>query len=184
MKGRSGMNPREALAASGSRARSWPLMATRPAVGLRRPATMRMVVVLPAPLGPRKPWISPAGTERLTPSTAVKDPYVLTSPSTSIMPSGGQRPAVGGAIALGDGDLEGPEVSGRPAHEHGDEAGLDVHGHDVHARVAHRGQDGRLLVQPPAREADVGGVRGELVEGGVDGQPQAASPSLLDEDPR
>ena len=35
---------------------------------------MRMVVVLPAPLGPRKPWISPGATSRLTPSTAVNEP--------------------------------------------------------------------------------------------------------------
>ena len=31
----------------------------RPAVGLSSPAIMRIVVVLPAPFGPRKPWISP-----------------------------------------------------------------------------------------------------------------------------
>jgi hypothetical protein len=62
----------------GSRARSWLLTRMRPEVGLRRPAIIRIVVVLPAPLGPRKPWISPGLTSRLTPSTAVKVPYFLT----------------------------------------------------------------------------------------------------------
>src|SRR5215831_4409203 len=78
MNGRSGMNPREAFAGSGSRARSWPLTSIRPDVGLSRPAIIRSVVVLPAPLGPRKPWISPGCTSRLTPLTAVNGPYVLT----------------------------------------------------------------------------------------------------------
>ena len=44
-------------------------------VGLRMPAIMRSVVVLPAPLGPRKPNNSPCGTFRSIPSTAVKLPY-------------------------------------------------------------------------------------------------------------
>src|SRR5262245_56036474 len=44
-----------------------------------------MVVVLPAPLGPRKPRISPFCTEKETPSTAVVRPYLLVRFSTSIM---------------------------------------------------------------------------------------------------
>src|SRR5207245_3868174 len=97
MQGRSGMKPSEALAASGSRARSWPLMVTVPLVGLSRPAIMRMVVVLPAPLGPRKPWISPGSTERLTPSTAVKEPYDLTTDATALMRCVGLERAMGRA---------------------------------------------------------------------------------------
>ena len=42
--------------------------------GRSRPAIMRIAVVLPAPFGPRKPWISPGATDRLTPSTALKEP--------------------------------------------------------------------------------------------------------------
>src|SRR5688572_28486065 len=113
MNGRSGMKPREALAATGSRARSWPLMVTLPLVGLSRPAMMRIVVVLPAPFGPRKPWISPGSTARLTLSTAVNDPYLLTSASTAIMWSGGLRPALGGAVALREGEIHRPHVLGR-----------------------------------------------------------------------
>jgi len=43
------------FASSGARARSWPQMVTVPADGCSRPASILMVVVLPAPLGPRKP---------------------------------------------------------------------------------------------------------------------------------
>src|SRR5215468_2198504 len=111
------MKPSALLAASGSRARSWPSISTRPAVGLSSPAIMRMVVVLPAPFGPRKPWISPGATERLTPSTAVKAPYFLTSDSTAIIRSGGPPPAVGLAVPLGDGQLHGPQVLGRTSDQ-------------------------------------------------------------------
>src|SRR3989304_6302774 len=48
---------------------------------------MRMVVVLPAPFGPRKPRISPFSTRNEIPSTAVARPYLLVRPSTSIMRS-------------------------------------------------------------------------------------------------
>ena len=41
-----------------------------PPVGLSSVASIRSVVVLPAPLGPRKPKISPASTVRSTPRTA------------------------------------------------------------------------------------------------------------------
>ena len=46
---------------------------------------MRMVVVLPAPFGPRKPRISPFSTRKETPSTAVARPYLLVRLSTSII---------------------------------------------------------------------------------------------------
>src|SRR5882724_13531751 len=41
-----------------------------PPVGCSRPATQRKVVVLPQPEGPSRTTISPAGTEKLTPSIA------------------------------------------------------------------------------------------------------------------
>src|SRR6185437_11350863 len=41
-----------------------------PALGVSRPATQRKVVVLPQPDGPSRTTISPAGTEKLTPSIA------------------------------------------------------------------------------------------------------------------
>lgn len=55
-----------------------------PAVGVTRPRIMRMVVVLPAPLGPRKPVMTPGSTEKLRLSTAVTGPNRLVRPVTSI----------------------------------------------------------------------------------------------------
>ena len=46
-----------------------------------------MVVVLPAPLGPRKPWTSPALTPRSRPSSARVGPKLLVSPATVITSS-------------------------------------------------------------------------------------------------
>src|SRR6185503_11677006 len=46
---------------------------------------MRIVVVLPAPFGPRNPRISPLLTEKLIPSTAARLPYTFFNPATSIM---------------------------------------------------------------------------------------------------
>src|SRR3954453_23356883 len=46
---------------------------------------MRMVVDFPAPFGPRKPVTLPVCTLKLTPSTAVFEPYLLVRPWASIM---------------------------------------------------------------------------------------------------
>ena len=51
-----------------------PFQVTRPASSCTRPKTARMAVVLPAPLGPRKPTIRPGGTVRLHLSSAVISP--------------------------------------------------------------------------------------------------------------
>src|SRR5262245_25261999 len=45
---------------------------------------MRMVVVLPAPLGPRNPCTSPTDTDRSSPSRARVAPKVFTNPEASI----------------------------------------------------------------------------------------------------
>src|SRR5215213_1246434 len=50
---------------------STPLILIVPAVGVSKPATMRSVVVLPQPLGPRNEMNSPRSTSRLKFSTAV-----------------------------------------------------------------------------------------------------------------
>ena len=47
-----------------------PAMLISPPVGCSSPATQRNVVVLPQPDGPSSTTISPAGTAKLTPSTA------------------------------------------------------------------------------------------------------------------
>jgi hypothetical protein len=49
------------------------------------PAITRMVVVLPAPFGPRNPTHSPASTVKLTSRTAVKSPNSFVRCATSII---------------------------------------------------------------------------------------------------
>jgi hypothetical protein len=50
-------------------------------VGTIRVVSIPTVVVFPAPLGPRRPKISPPRTDRSRPSTAVTEPgYTLVSP--------------------------------------------------------------------------------------------------------
>src|SRR4051812_49543862 len=62
-------------------------MRPSPEVGRSRVARNRIVVLLPAPLGPMKPKISPLPMEKLRSSTATKSPYRLVKLVTSIMNS-------------------------------------------------------------------------------------------------
>src|SRR5215210_9284172 len=81
------------FARTASRMTSIPFTTTDPLVGSDRPDTIRMVVVLPAPFGPRNPKISPAAAVRLRPSTAVKSPYLFVRSWISIiLPAGYHRP--------------------------------------------------------------------------------------------
>src|SRR3989304_3601224 len=73
-----------AFTAPGWERTSYPATSPRPLVGRSRPVSILMVVVLPAPLGPRNPKISPRCTPNVTPSTAVKVPNRLVSSSTSM----------------------------------------------------------------------------------------------------
>ncbi len=54
-----------------------------PAVGAKVPESMLKIVLLPDPLGPIRPRISPSSTLNETLLTAVKPPKRLTSPLTS-----------------------------------------------------------------------------------------------------
>src|SRR3954462_12177195 len=56
---------------------SWPASVIPPEVGVSRPATIRRVVVLPHPDGPRRAKNEPRGTSRSRSSTAVKAPNDL-----------------------------------------------------------------------------------------------------------
>src|SRR5687767_1191556 len=56
----------------------------RPPLGIMIPARLRIVVVLPAPLGPTSPRTSPALTAKESPWTAGRSPYSFCNPSTSI----------------------------------------------------------------------------------------------------
>ena len=80
----SGTTPIRRFAARVSRAMSWPWIRARPLVILVIPVSILMVVVLPAPFGPRNPNVSPIFTAKLMPFTATLSPNRLVSPITSI----------------------------------------------------------------------------------------------------
>ena len=66
---------------------SAPSTRTCPLVGRIRSSRMRIVVDLPAPLGPRKPYTSPGSTRRSRPSSPRLRPYVFTSCSVRMTAS-------------------------------------------------------------------------------------------------
>src|SRR5271165_1809846 len=74
-------------------------MAMRPAVGSSTPRIMLIVVVLPAPLGPRSPTISPADTWKDTSSTAFSVPKDLARRSTAR--TGGEGGLIGRSYQTG-----------------------------------------------------------------------------------
>ncbi len=77
------MPPSRARRYMGQLVTSWPLSVTSPASGSIMPQVMRKEVVLPAPLGPSSPTISPGSTSKSTPSTTRRRPYDLTRPLAS-----------------------------------------------------------------------------------------------------
>src|SRR3954453_5344138 len=74
--------------------RAWPLS------GSERPTSIRIVVVLPAPLGPRKPVTVPGSQRNVTSETTVRPPSCLVSPLAWIMPAD-SRPARSAATGRG-----------------------------------------------------------------------------------
>src|SRR5580693_2724435 len=69
----------------GSSRTSKPATIAVPAVGGIKHVSIRMVVVLPAPLGPKKPTIWPFWISKEMWSTAVLRAYLFVSPLTVIM---------------------------------------------------------------------------------------------------
>src|SRR5688500_19178979 len=63
--------------ASDCRRTSYPTTVASPDVGCMRPVSMRMVVVLPEPLGPRSEKTSPRLISRSSDSTATREPNVF-----------------------------------------------------------------------------------------------------------
>src|ERR1700689_1112185 len=55
-----------------------------PAFARVRPSSVRMILVLPAPLGPRKPNAQPLGTCMSMPSSAMRSPKRLVKPLVSM----------------------------------------------------------------------------------------------------
>ncbi len=62
-------------------------MVAVPDVGWSSPRIIRIVVVLPAPLGPRNPVTIPGSMEQVRSSTARVLPNTLVSPASSIIAS-------------------------------------------------------------------------------------------------
>src|SRR5215210_5085612 len=62
-------------------------MRASPLSGSERPTSIRIVVVLPAPLGPRKPVTVPGSQRKVTSETTVRPPSCLVSPLVWIMPA-------------------------------------------------------------------------------------------------
>src|SRR3990172_3394830 len=73
---------------SGYRLTSRPAILALPALGRSIPASIRTVVVLPAPLGPSTTRISPARTSSVTRSTTRRSPKSLVRSRASIMNGG------------------------------------------------------------------------------------------------
>src|SRR5436305_10396052 len=78
---------------------SCPATVAQPSVGLTSVHSMLIVVVFPAPLGPRKPNTSPAATSNSTPRTAWTSPKFFFRPRTTIA---GWDPFVAAVIAAGN----------------------------------------------------------------------------------
>src|SRR5437870_8552267 len=96
----SGTYPTRRRAPTGSATASTPSTSTRPAEGRRYPVITRMVVVLPAPLGPSSPRTSPAAMSKLTSSMARTRPKRRPTPRTwtpAVTPRSGA--VVGGGVA-------------------------------------------------------------------------------------
>jgi hypothetical protein len=62
-----------------------PATSTRPLVGGKNPARVRMIVVLPEPFGPSRPIASPASAWNDTPRTASVRPKTLVRSATAII---------------------------------------------------------------------------------------------------
>src|SRR5690242_8163771 len=77
--------PRRATSAGRSWVMSCPLNRMVPEVGARNLVSRLKVVVLPAPLGPISPWMTPRRTLRLTLSTATKPLNSFARPRASRM---------------------------------------------------------------------------------------------------
>src|SRR6478609_3806025 len=167
-------------------------MVTDPEVGGVRPTITRIVVVLPAPLGPRKPVTRPGWQTKLMSSTAVKAPYFRVSRSTVIMApacltagaahivrgarrrptkvGGGRRPATAPPPTLGRLACPGgtPDPQRVPAAADALEPRLAGRGHAGHQRgrvppVRRRGGQRLRVVVGARRRAGARGVRRRLL---------------------
>ena len=132
---------------------------SRPPSGRVRPTTLRMRVVLPAPLGPSRPKNEPSGIARSRPASASTPPgKVLWTPSQA-------RAGAPSAITTGEGIARGPPPPRRgsePAHRHDGHgadqvvlagAGVGAVRHPQAARLGAHRAPGRRGTRPRPRRA-------------------------------
>src|SRR5947209_3315828 len=134
-------------AATGSSAMSTPATTTRPVVGRRYPVITRMVVVLPAPLGPSKPRTSPSLTSKVTSSMAVVRPKRRLTPMTWT-PAVICPPALGPVVCRVGRDPLGVGFAGRDRCLDDERLRLvlPVHDREAVARRRRREVDGPVVV--------------------------------------
>src|SRR5712691_715284 len=138
---------------------SWisrPFQSTRPDVGARSPAIMLSSVVLPEPLGPMMPTISPGSTTNDTSATATSPANCLLSPRTSSATL--RPPRVERAHDATRHHEDGEDQDG--AVEHGAHLGAEVDGvrqAGQHER-AHDGADERALAAEQDHGQDFHGL--------------------------
>src|SRR6266540_114809 len=144
-----------------------PSIRLAPAEGRTRPRRHRMVVVLPEPFGPRKPYTPPSGTSRVRPASATERPprmrrkyslwrLAISMTATCVPPS--SRPG-------GPPDLSRGPLGARPVRPPGSRAGRRRGGtrgggsiqwvvrvHVDHALVDPHGQD--VQAAPGAQPVD------------------------------
>src|SRR5437660_3605712 len=86
------MYPTRRLIFLASRTQSAPATVAEPLVGRARPTRILIVVVLPAPLGPTKPRISPRATDSVKRSSAATRPYFFVNSLVSTTACPGPMP--------------------------------------------------------------------------------------------
>src|SRR5512138_764862 len=111
---------------SGSRAMLTPSTTASPDVGGSTPASMRSVVVLPAPSGPTMPNNSPGATSKVTRSTAIVSPKWRDRSRTSMAWAG---VSITSSVRL---LIEQCDVGGNTRLERESLVGDDLHLHGIH----------------------------------------------------
>src|SRR3954451_19599472 len=123
---------------------SWPATVARPDVGFASVQSMLIVVVFPAPLGPRNPNTSPGSTSKLTPRTASISPNDFLSSSTSITARNiQQRKSSSYGIFTLDGDRNGAPRAQEGADAPGHRGGSDGAVQRARLRCGHGRRGGR-----------------------------------------
>src|SRR5579883_1970431 len=169
-------SPTRAATGAGTPVTSRPPRRTWPASGVSMPVTVLTSVVLPEPLGPISPTISPASTWKVMPRSAWTPPKDLARPviskSATALPRGtgpGSARGPQGRKPCGldeDGGHEQETVQRRARSPEGAEDARAHHGARQRPHAPHNGHDGDLHRQRQGRravgvdEADVEGVHG------------------------